>query len=96
MSATDRNDGSNGEDAVLKTSFEPATEEPISVVIVGAVLDAAEAETTEVDLYESIDPEAINAMYRHAQNHADATWSFSFTVGEFEITLWNDGDLVVR
>lgn len=96
MSATDRNDESS-EDAVLETSFEPTDDDPISVVIIDALTDAAETEATDIDpvLYEAIDPEAIDAMYRHAQAHPDTTWSFSFSVGEFEITLWNDGDIVV-
>lgn len=73
-------------------------EHPITASITAALADAKGVCETDVDtcLYDRIDTDAIDRLYRHAQNQPDGSWSVEFSVDGWDVTVDDDGRIFVR
>ena len=98
MSTTPNSGPVAGDGVDHRIRFEPGEHSSVVVGIVEA-LEAAtgiDYEDLEVSLYEAIDPEALESMYRHARESDGVSWTFEFTADGFEITVRHDGRVTVR
>lgn len=82
---------------VYGTTIDPSTSESLCVDLVDAVTTATDLGTGASDwtLYDEVDPVAVHALYRHAERRGGTDWTFTFSVGEYDLHLAGDGDLVV-
>ncbi len=66
--------------------------------IIDALASKRGVDATEIDvsLYESIDPEALELIYRHAQRTETASWTLELTVEGDGITIDSDGRITVQ
>lgn len=76
---------------------DPDSEEPLSTVVVEALAAATGEDPTSIDfhLYDAVDFEALDALYRHAQE-SGGTWQMEFTVEGFDVVAHSDGRVSVQ
>ena len=69
----------------------------VSVDVVEAVADRQGVCPTEVDfrLDEHVDPDALDALCRHARANDDVSWSLEFDVAGVSVTVDSDGRVAV-
>jgi len=72
-------------------------EASISVAVVEAIAGRQGVCPTEVDfrLDEHVDPDALDALARHARTNAEASWTLEFEVDGHAVTVRSDGRIVV-
>lgn len=70
---------------------------PLSETIVEALAAVENVEPDELDarLYDSLDPEALDALYRTAAERSERL-RLAFTIGEYEVVVADDGEFFVR
>lgn len=90
-------DESSGEDETVRAQFEWASTAP-SMAVIETVAIALDCEpTTIAPLYESIDPDALDALLRQNGSLATANdVTVSFVVADRQVTVHSRGDVVVR
>lgn len=71
-------------------------EESLSTVIAEMLAKMRGVEPTQegFHLYEYIDPDAMDALDKHAKGHENATWELEFAAGDVSVVVRSDG--VVR
>lgn len=76
---------------------EPVTVDELSVAIVEAVASMKDVDPVDVEfrLYDYLDPEALDDLYRHATGEGGSAWTLEFTVDGFEMTVRSDGDITI-
>lgn len=69
----------------------------VSVAVVEAIADREGVDPTEVDVHlaEHVDPDALDALYRHASTNADDSWSIEFDADGHRVTVRSDGRITV-
>lgn len=70
--------------------------ESLTVPIIRAIARARDEDPGEVDvqLYEYIDPEALDRLSDHASTREGVTWDIEFTVEDVDVTVRSDGRVV--
>ena len=87
----------SGEDDTIRAQFEWASTAP-SMAVIETVAIALDRELTTIEpLYESIDPDALDALLRSNGSLATANdVTVSFVVADHQVTVHSRGDVVVR
>jgi len=90
-------DEPNGEDETIRAQFEWASTVPSTAVIETVAIALDREPTTIEPLYESIDPDALDALLRSNGSPATANdVTVSFVVADRQVTVHSRGDVVVR
>lgn len=63
----------------------------VAVVETIAAIEGVDPVEVETRLDDHVDPDALDALYRHARANDRASWSFEFDVGGHAVTLESDG-----
>jgi hypothetical protein len=86
-----------GEAETIRTQFDWASTAP-SMAVIETVAIALDRELTTIEpLYESIDPDALDALLRSNGSLATANdVTVSFVVADRQVTVHSRGDVVVR
>lgn len=97
MGGTAVDETNGGTDGGYHLRADPDSEEPLSTVVVEALAAATDADATTVDfhLYDAIDFDAIDSLYRHAQQTGEA-WKLEFDVDGRDVVARSDGHVTVR
>lgn len=99
MTASDRPDEGRRPDAdgVIRAEFDWSATAP-SNAVVEAVATASDREPTAIEpLYGSVDPDALDALVRsNGTDSEDGDASVSFEHAGHDVTVHNDGSVVVR
>lgn len=76
--------------------YTPDEDEPLSAAIIAALSEAKGRDVTEEEcvLYDSIDPDALDGMFR--QDGADDTIKVEFTTHEAIVVLWGNGRITIN
>jgi len=76
--------------------YTPDADEPMSTAIVTALSEAKSRDVTEDEcvLYDSIDPEALDEMFR--QESADDTIKVEFTTHDAIVVVWGNGEVRIE
>ena len=76
--------------------YEPDENEAVSTAIVTALSRAKGRNITEDEsvLYENVDPDALDAMFR--QRGTDDPIKVEFTTHEAIVLLWGNGDILIE
>ena len=90
-------DEPKGEAETVRAQFEWASTAP-SMAVIETVAIALDREPTTIEpLYESIDPDALDALLRSNGSSAAANGvTVSFVVADRQVTVHSRGDVVVR
>ncbi|MFC4449631.1 HalOD1 output domain-containing protein [Halorussus aquaticus] len=80
---------------VAERHHPPAASEPLSRTVFAALAGAEGVEPTDLDfeLYDYLDPEALDALYRHSSSGED--WSVTFAVRDYEVRAESSGRVAV-
>jgi len=73
--------------------------EPLSTAVIDAVAEAAGVEPAELgaSLYDQIDPDALDNLFSDRHNgQPRGTGHVAFTLLEYEVTVYSDGQVVVH
>lgn len=78
------------------TEYVPDDDEPISTAIVSALSEAKGRDVTEDTcvLYDSIDPEALDGMFR--QDSDDDSIKVEFTTHDAIVVVWGNGRISLQ
>jgi len=90
-------DEHDGEDETIRAQYEWASTAPSTAVIETVAIALDREPTTIEPLYESIDPDALDALLQ--PNGSPATTNdvtVSFVVADRQVTVHSRGDVVVR
>ncbi|WP_435177175.1 HalOD1 output domain-containing protein [Halorussus sp. AFM4] len=96
--ATTAAEPGNQPSGVSRTFYDPEGDASLVQTILEALDDAAApGEEPTVRLYDAVDPDALEAIFRPTRNgpRRDAG-RVSFTVGAFAVDVYADGQVVVR
>lgn len=76
--------------------YVPDDEEPLSSAIITALSEAKGRDVTEDEcvLYNSIDPEALDGMFRRRSD--DDTVKVEFTTHEAIVLIWGNGTITIE
>jgi hypothetical protein len=94
--ATDNLDGA---DHGFPQSHSRCGNESLSASVIRAVADAADLEPAELGtpLYDQIDPDALDSLFSDRHDGTPrASGHVSFTLLEYDVTVYSDGHVVVR
>jgi hypothetical protein len=71
--------------------------EPLSTAVASAVAAAGDTAPTETSwtLTDSIDPEALDALFDQYRATGGGFWRFEFDVGRYRVVVENDGVISV-
>lgn len=85
-------------DLPYRHQVDAAADAELHVTVARAVAAARgeDPAATRDTLYDYVDPEALDRLYDHACRSDGADWEVAFTVGDHEVTLDSDGEIVVR
>ena len=74
----------------------PAEGEDLSTALVAALSEAKGRDVTEDEyvLYDSIDPDALDALFR--TDRAEDTLKIEFTTHDAIVVIWNDGRVCIE
>ena len=90
-------DEHDGEDETIRAQYEWASTAPSTAVIETVAIALDREPTTIEPLYESIDPDALDALLRSNGSPATANdVTVSFVVADRQVTVHSRGDVVVR
>lgn len=92
---TESNHGSTVDDAVRNRNGD----EPLSAAVVDAVAEAADVSPANLgtSLYDRIDPDALDNLFSDRHNGMPrGSGRVVFTLLEYEVTVYSDGNVVVR
>ena len=91
-----------------RTGYDPMTDtyhhqydwdssERLSCAIIAAVATVADTEPTELEpLYECVDPDALNALFRPlSEDRPRSRGRLSFFLDEYEVTVHGHGEIIV-
>ncbi|MFC7045722.1 HalOD1 output domain-containing protein [Halobacteriaceae archaeon GCM10025711] len=69
----------------------------LSTTVVHALADAMNADPTEMSfaLYDTVDPDALDALFRPTADGVARSGELTFTVEDYRVTIWSDGRIVV-
>lgn len=68
----------------------------VSETVVMAVAEAKGVDPVELEpLYTSVDPDALNNVFRPTVGHSTSAMEFSFSMADCEVVVRGDGDVVV-
>jgi hypothetical protein len=78
------------------TEYSPEENEDLSADIIAALSEAKDRDITEDEcvLYQSIDPDALNKMFREEGNKD--TVKVEFTTHDAIVILWGDGSMTIE
>lgn len=84
-------------DGVVRASYDSSTTNP-STIIVESVAEATGREPTAIEpLYESIDPDALDALLRTKEPSGNTdTVTVSFVFADRHVTVHGTGEIIVR
>src|SRR6056297_3548986 len=90
-------DDPDGEDETIRAQFEWASTAP-STAVIETIAIALDCDPTTIEpLYESIDPDALDALLRSNGSLATANdVTVSFVVADRQVTVHSRDDVVVR
>ena len=94
--ATADGDGScRGDSGTYETSHDADGAVALSETIIEAVATAAGADPVgcDLDFYDAVDLEALDALFEHRS--ADEHWQFEFSIDEYLVVVEGDGDVIV-
>lgn len=76
--------------------YTPDEDEPLSSAIITALSEAKGRDITEEEcvLYDTIDPDALNGMFR--QQGDEDTVKVEFSTHDAIVILWGNGDLTIQ
>lgn len=97
MGGTAVDETTGGTDGSYHVRAGSDSKEPLSTVVVEALAAATGADATAVDfhLYDAIDFDALDSLYRHAQQ-TGKTWKLEFDVDGHDVIARSDGHVTVR
>ncbi len=98
LAATAVDPGDNSQ-TVHRAFNDPADDEPLVRTVLDALAEASDRPVDELNvrLYDVIDPDALNDVFRPTQRGADrASGRVAFALGEFAVDLHANGHVVVR
>ena len=77
--------------------YEPSSGKTLAVAIVEEIAAASGTEPAALDvqLFDYIDPEALNSLHDHAARKNESTWELQFDVEDVEVTIRSDGRITV-
>lgn len=69
------------------------TGESLSLFLVNIVARMHDVEPTDeaFQLYDYVEPDAIDTLFDHAQTHEDASWRFELDIGQETVVVDSDG-----
>ena len=76
---------------------DPIEQESLSLAVAKAIAEAQGISPTDPSfrLYDSVNPEAIDALFRHRQDDAGDAWELSFESGSHTVTVRSDGSVLL-
>lgn len=85
----------DGDTPGVSDKYRPGRDRSLSDTVLRAIADCKGADLKESDftLYESIDPDALNNLFRHS---AAPEVMVDFTVEDVHVRCWGDRDVEVR
>lgn len=98
MSIRSESDQVSNDASVHRTWFDGEESTSITYGVVEAIATLDNTTPTEIDLmlYDAIDPDALNALYRRAQKPGGEPWKIEFGIEQYEISVRSDGGITVR
>lgn len=85
------------EDGVIQAEFDWSSRSPCTAVIETVAIASDSEPTTIEPLYESADPDALNALIRsNGSGSKDGDVAISFVFADHDVTVHSDGVIVVR
>ncbi|MFC4550063.1 MULTISPECIES: HalOD1 output domain-containing protein [Halorussus] len=78
-----------------RSRYDPAQTDEVSVKICEALADVEGVDITELDvnLYEQIDVDAVDALFQNAS--PDQDWHLELTVEQYTVSVHSDGRIYV-
>ena len=67
-----------------------------AVVKALAAAIAYDPEEVEFHLYDYIEPEALDMLYRHSQESRNSEWKLTFSIDQFDVTIRHDGYIEIN
>jgi len=90
-------DDRDGADETIRAQYEWSSTAPSTAVIETVAIALNREPTTIEPLYESVDPDALDALLRPGGSPANADdITVSFVVGDRRVTVHSRGDVIVR
>lgn len=78
--------------------YDASAEKTLAVAVAEEIAAASGTEPAALDvqLFDHIDPEALNSLHDHAARKSGATWELQFDVEDLEVTVRSDGRITVE
>jgi hypothetical protein len=87
---------SAGTDDAVRAQYEWATTPPL-LAVVETIATAVGCETDDIDsVYESVDPDALDAIMRHSKGGPGEGIRVAFPYGDWTVSVHESGEVVVR
>ena len=97
MGVTNTSDQALDGDLSYRVRIEADRGELFDAVVSKAIADAKGMDPTEVSfqLYDHIDPDALEELFDHSNRKPDVAWEIEFSVDELDVVVSSDGLITV-
>lgn len=84
---------SRGRGLPYRVRLDEVTDESVGVAVIEAVAAVEGVRPIDVDLqlYDYLDLEALDALFDHSRRKGEGTWTMEFSVDGYEVTVRDDG-----